>query len=418
MKVSRLSNILVLAILLLPAFSTPKNIILMIGDGMGTEVVTAAGAYKYGKDYKSFGGKSILSMQTLTGHKYVTTYSSEGKGYDFGWNGGDVKYVMKDFVDSAAAASAMATGVKTYNQGIAVDPRKRNVTTIIELAQKSGMKTGVVTTVQFCHATPAGFSAHNENRNNYSQLAHDMIYNISPDVIIGAGNPDVVGTTPKYDYITKLDWEELKNGKTSYQMISSREDFVKYSKEKSDKKIFGMYLNQQQLPYCNADMSGVDKKVPTLVEITECAIKQLNNDNGFFLMIEGGSIDKANHGNNLDASIGETLAFDESVSKVINWIINNGGWENNLLIITADHDTGYMRNVKVEDIGLLPKVEWGVDGKGWGNHTNLMVDIYYQGYGDKTFNNYAISTKDFLHGDVSVIDNTDIFYVMNALLPK
>jgi alkaline phosphatase len=404
------------ALLLSTAFAAPKNIILLIGDGMGPDSVYAAGAYKFGNDYHLFGGKEKMTMETLRHHLYVTTHSSNGHGYDFGWAGGNKDYVKTRATDSAAAGTAMATGVKTYDAAIAVDMDKRPLTTILEIAKGRGMKTGVISSVPFSHATPAAFAAHNEHRNNYTAITHDMIFNVQPDVIMGAGHPDGAQAGKEYEYIRKEDWEALRGGNTPYALIQDREEFTRLVTEPRVGKIFGAYRNHFCLKYCGADRSLADPNLPTLAEMAEGALQTLNNPKGFFVMIEGGAIDWCNHAVDINGSVGETLAFDETVEAVLEWIARNGGWEQNLLIVTADHDTGYMNSVQPTGKGKLPTVQWGTGDKPWTSHTNRLVPAYYQGAGADLLSFFARETVDFERGKIRYIDNTDIFTVMNGAL--
>lgn len=404
------------AVLASAGFAAPKNIILMIGDGMGPDSVYAAGAYKYGNDFHLYGGKQRLTLETLKDHLYVTTYSADGNGYDFGWQGGDRTYVKTKATDSAAAATAMSTGVKTYDAAICVDTKKQPLTTIVEIAKGRGMKTGVITSVPFSHATPAGFASHNESRNNYTALAHDMLFNVRPDVVMGAGHPDGAAAGKEYEYINKEDYQQIASGQTPYFFIQDRAEFRHLITNPRCGKVFGLFRNHNCLKYCNADRAAADPTLPTLAEMAEGTLETLRNDNGFFLMIEGGAIDWCNHADDLNGSIGETLAFDDTVSMVLHWIARNGGWKDNLLIITADHETGYLNSVQLTGKGRLPSVKWGNDGKGWTSHTNRLVDVYFQGANDTLLFSRSQPAKDFERGAVKYIDDTDIFKAMDAAL--
>jgi len=406
------------AMLVSAAFAAPKNIILMIGDGMGPDSVYAAGAYKYGNDYHLFGGEQKMAMETLANHIYATTYSGNGHGYDFGWAGGNRDYVKTRATDSAAAATALATGVKTYDAAIGVDNDKRTLTSIVEIAKERGMKTGVISSVPFSHATPAGFAAHNVDRNNYTAITHDMVFNVQPDVIMGAGHPDGAAEGKEYEYITEADWAALRGGYTPYALIQDRAEFQKLATEPRVGKVFGAFRNHFCLKYCNADRAAADPNLPTLAEMAEGTLRTLENPQGFFLMIEGGAIDWNNHADDLNGSIGETLAFDETVASVLKWIARNGGWGQNLLIITADHDTGYMNGVQPTEKGKLPAVQWGTDEKKWTSHTNRLVPVYYQGAGADLLSFFAAEVTDFERGKVRYIDNTHIFKAMNAAIRR
>ena len=398
------------------ALATPKNVILLIGDGMSPESVWAAGAYKYGKDYHVFGGREKMAMETLTGHLYSTTYSSQGHGYDFGWAGGNREYVKTRATDSAAAGTALATGVKTYDAAIGVDPNKQPLTSIVEIAKRRGMRTGVVSSVPFSHATPAAFAAHNEHRNNYTAITNDMIFKVQPDVIMGAGHPDGAAAGKEYEYITKEDWEALAGGQTPYTLIQDRAQFRQLVANPLPGKVFGAYRNHFCLKYRLADGTGADPALPTLAEMTEGALASLKNENGFFLMVEGGAIDWCNHANDLNGSIGETLDFDDTVAATLRWIARNGGWKENLLIITADHDTGYLNDVQPTEKGKLPTVKWGTGDKPWTSHTNRLVDVFFQGDTAWLLAFRAREATDFERGKIRYIDNTDIFKAMKSTI--
>lgn len=403
------------ALLLSAAFAAPKNVIIMIGDGMGPDSVYAAGAYQFGQDYHVFGGKEKMTMETLSNSLYATTYSSEGHGYDFTWDRGNPDYVKTHATDSAAAATALATGVKTYNAAIGVDPQRKPLANMVEMAKKRGMKAGVISTVPFSHATPAGFAAHSVGRDSYTAITHDMLFNTQPDVIMGAGHPDGAQAGKEYEYITREDWNALRGGETPYALIQDRVEFQRLATEPRVGKIFGAFRNHFSMKYCNADRAAADPNLPTLAEMAAGTLQVLDNPKGFFVMIEGGAIDWCNHADDLNGSIGETLAFDETVDTVLKWIAAHGGWEQNLLIITADHDTGYMKSVQHTAKGQLPLVKWGPEGK-WTSHTNRLVPVFYQGAGAELLTQAAKVADDFERGQIKYVDNTDIFKAMNAAL--
>ncbi|MHB9022632.1 MAG: alkaline phosphatase [Armatimonadota bacterium] len=416
MSRSRLVLLLLLTLLASALWAAPRNIILLIGDGMGPDIVTAAGAFQYGAQYHRFGGNKRLALEMLAGRYYATTYSTSGAGYDFTWQDGNAEYAKKGSTDSAAAGTALATGVKTYNGAISVDVHKNPLVSISELARKVGYKVGVTTSVFFYDATPACFAAHNAGRGNAREITHEILMITQPDVLIGAGNPDCVPAEQAYAAISKEDWDAVKAGKTPYRLIQKREEFQALAEKPATGKVLGLISPTAFSKSRNADGKGADAQYPTLAEMTLASLNTLANPQGFFLMVEGGAIDKFAHGNNLDATIGETLAFDDAVAATVRWIEAHGGWEANLLIVTADHDTGYLRNVKPNAAGALPTAAWGTDGK-WGGHTNRLVPVFCQGKGSEAFNQYALRVRDFEHGLINVVDNTAVFQVMRTALP-
>ncbi|HEX2949804.1 MAG TPA: alkaline phosphatase, partial [Armatimonadota bacterium] len=232
----------------------------------------------------------------------------------------------------------------------------------------------------------------------------------------GAGNPDAVkDATKAYQYISKEDWDTIKSGKSAYTLVQSREEFQKLATTPSTTPVLGAFRNQSNLAYCKADRQSADPALPTLAEMAGGTLNCLDGNNGFFLMIEGGAIDWCGHANDLNGAIGETLAFDDTVSTVLDWIAKHGGWDQNLLIITADHDTGYLNHVAPTAAGQLPTATWGITGT-WPNHTNRPVHVYYQGSGSEQLNPYTLTVNDFERGKIQVVDNTAIAKMMFAAL--
>ena len=142
-----------------------KNVILMIGDGMGENIIKASEIVKGDK----------LVMSGLKNQTHVSTYSQS------------VTDGLAEFTDSAASATALSTGYKTYNKYIGVGPDGEKLETICEFAKSLNMKTGLVDRHYVCHATPAGMAAHNDNRGNYEDILREMI-NSDIDVMFGGGS--------------------------------------------------------------------------------------------------------------------------------------------------------------------------------------------------------------------------------------
>jgi alkaline phosphatase len=295
------------------ALHQPKNVIIMIADGAGFNHFKAADYYQCGQipcqPYEKF--PVCLAM---------STYPYAG-GYDanVAWRSFD--YVDKGATDSAAAATAMATGIKTYNAGLGVDVNKNPVLNLVERAEQLGKATGVITSVPFSHATPAGFCIHNSDRNNYTQIAADMVNKSAADIIMGCGhplyNPDgKPRTTPSYKYIDSAVWAGLKNGSVGgdadgdgvpdhWILVQTRAEFKNLATGPTPKRVFGLpqvYETLQEKRSGDASAAPyqvpLTRTVPTLEEMTEAALNVLDDDsNGLFLMIEGGAVDWAAHSN-------------------------------------------------------------------------------------------------------------------------
>ncbi|MCK5520305.1 MAG: alkaline phosphatase, partial [Candidatus Marinimicrobia bacterium] len=416
----------------------PKNIILFIGDGMGYNHVDAASYYQYGERgkqvYEQFPVKLGMSTHQVNGVKYCS---------DSAWV--NFKFVKKKPTDSGAAGTAMATGVKTYNGAIAVDSSKNRLETVVETAEKTGRATGIVTTVPLSHATPAAFAAHNEKRYHYNEIAREMILESAVDVIMGAGhpfyNPDgsliegakkrVIGKKELWDmendgagsdeenknkkanykYVgSKETWELLVSGKAGadadgdgdadpWSFIEDRELFQKYMTGDTPKRVMGIYKNSvtTQIERNMKGDTGIPysvpllETIPTLTEMTIAAVNILDEDpEGFFLMVEGGAIDWASHANTLNRMIEEMVDFNESVDAVCEWVETYSNWDETLLIVTADHETGYLLGpgsnseaepeswlpLKNNGKGMMPGVEWYST-----HHTNSLIPFYAKGAG-------------------------------------
>lgn len=294
-----------------------KNLIVLIGDGMGPAQVSAA------RDYvRHFMGKQHLELDSY----YVgqaTTYA------DKGMDGGT--YVSGEVTDSASAGTAFATGHKTYNAGISVSNEdiSKPFASIIEAAEKLGKATGLVTTARITHATPAVYASHVRNRDNESAIATQYLKDGDVDVLFGGG---------KQFFVTKAE----KGKRTDQNIIPAFEQKgykVVYDKQglqsldaKSGKAL-GLF-GSSHVDY----VPDRTDAIPSLAEMTKKAIDILStNDKGFTMMIEGGRIDHAGHANDLPTTIQETLDFDAAVKVAMDFAKKDG---NTSVVITADHETG------------------------------------------------------------------------------
>ena len=286
---------------------TAKNVILLIGDGMGAAHRTAARLYSVGREGE-------LAMDTLPTAGMARTWSTESV-----------------VTDSAAAGTALATGVKTYNKAIAVDPDGNPVRTILEKAQEAGKSVGLVTTVQLAHATPASFAAHNADRDDYLGIALDM-FDHDVDVLLGGGEDYFlpVGTPGCYpDDGDRTDNRNLVDEAIAkgYKHVCNEADFDAVDPSATD-KLLGTF----------ADYAMARPYAPSLSEMTAKAIAILSkNPEGFFLMVEGGQIDSAAHVSDALNTLGDTVGFDQAVKAALDFQVEH---PDTLVIVTADHATG------------------------------------------------------------------------------
>lgn len=285
------------------------------------------------------------------------------------------------YTDSASSATSMMAGIKTYNNAIGVDMKGQQVMSIAHVAQKLGYKVGVVSSVPISHATPASAYAHNVTRNDYQDLTRDLlglpsISHPKPlpglDVVIGGGYGTERETdsgqgdnfVPGNAYLTAADLQTLKTqGKYLVSQRLPGVDATVQLREAAEKaaqtgqRLLGFYgaeNNKGHLPFATADgdyrpVQGRSKtretyteadlqENPTLEEMTSAALKVLeNNERGFWLMVEAGDVDWANHDDNLDNSIGAVLSGDRAVKVITDWVEANSNWEETVLIVTADH---------------------------------------------------------------------------------
>jgi alkaline phosphatase len=271
----------------------PKNIILMIGDGMGLAHVYAA-------------------MVANHGHLYLENFKHIGFSKT---------HSSSDFVtDSAAGGTALAAGVKTYNGAIGVGPDRKPVPSIRDLAEKKGLKTGLVSTSAITHATPASFIAHTESRGNYEEIAAQFL-NTQIDVFIGGGRDH---------------FEKRRDGRNLSQDLRAKGYQVMYTisdiQQVESGKLAGFTAREHDAPKPG--------RGEVLVPATETAIRLLSRDStGFFLMVEGSEIDFLAHEKNTTGVLLETLDFDRAIGAALRFASTNG---ETLVIVTADHETGGM----------------------------------------------------------------------------
>jgi len=288
----------------------PKYVFLFIGDGMGVAQVNLTEAYlasinrEKGFDHLSFTEfPNVGLVSTFANNRFITC--------------------------SAAAGTAFATGNKTNVNRISTDSTgKVPLKSIATICKEHGMKVGILTTVSIDHATPAVFYAHDPSRYDYFEIGYDLA-NSNFDYFGGGGfkSPDGI---IKGEQVNDIELAQ-KNG---FQYVNTKSGFENL--RPSDKKVIAVYPNlidDAAMPY------AIDEpETPTLADFTEKAIELLNNEKGFFMMVEGGKIDWACHKNDAASAIYETIAFDEAVQVAINFYKKYP--KETLIIVTADHETG------------------------------------------------------------------------------
>ncbi|QSX33106.1 alkaline phosphatase [Shewanella avicenniae] len=286
----------------------PKNVVIMIGDGMGAAYTSAYRFYKDNPETEEI--EQTVFDRLLVG--MASTYPASVSGY---------------VTDSAAAATALSTGFKSYNGAISVDVNKRPLPTLLERAKKLGLSTGVAVTCQVNHATPAAFLSHDESRRNYDAIAASYI-NTDADLILGGGQ--------KY-FPEPLRQQFIAKG---YQVLT---DFTELA-GLTQPKALGLFADVQ-LPW-----SMDEPEAHKLSNMTSKALALLSqNTQGFVLLVEGSQIDWAGHDNDVAAAMGEMDEFAHSIEIVEQFVRSH---PDTLLVVTADHNTGGF------SIGANDKYEW------------------------------------------------------------
>jgi len=410
----------------------PKYVIVMISDGCGYNHVEASSLYQFGTPE----GWAYQHFPVRVGMAHFAS----GGGYDPALAWSDFNYVKKNPTDSAAAATAMACGVKTYSGAIGVGLDKQPLQNILERAEEIGMASGVVTSVPFCHATPAGFLTHDASRGNYCAIANSMLMS-KAEIVMGAGHPlydDSGKLRPeaKYAYIAQPQWDQLSAGTLAsdangdstpeaWKLIQTKAEFAALAEGDTPTRVAGIAqvgstLQSGRAGDTKADAFAVpfNDNVPDLSQMTLAAFNVLDNDpDGFCIMIEGGAIDWAAHSNLPGRMIEEEVDFSKAVEAVVRWVNRHSNWSETLLIVTGDHETGYLtgpgsdpewKPLVGNGQGRMPGMEWHS-----GNHTNSLLPLYAKGVGADGFNRMIVQ-RDPMRGPY--IDNTSIAKLIFAAL--
>ncbi|WP_346985004.1 alkaline phosphatase [Chryseobacterium sp. POE27] len=345
-KSLNVKRIAALLMLLLESFlhaqtQKPVNIIFMIGDGMGVSQVTSAFYFGEGKpNFQNF--KYVGLSETSCTSDRVT--------------------------DSAAGATALSTGQKTYKRAIGLNKDSLAIPTILEQLQDKGYKTGLVCLTSITHATPAAYYAHVKDRDLHEDIALDFIKS-DIDFAAGGGLKFFNKRKDKKDLLKDLT-------KKNYRI-----DTTSLSKPVVGKR--NLYLMaQDELP------NKVQGRKDFLPEATQTALDFLSNDKKpFFLMIEGSFIDWGGHANNAEMMVKEVLDFDKTIGVVMDFIKKN---PNTLLVVTADHETGGASIGKFMEKDPAGGKEREVKDKVQinfidGQHTAALVPVFAMGKGEELF---------------------------------
>lgn len=328
-----------------------RNVILLIGDGMGDSEITAARNFAHGA------GGYFKGLDALPFTGQYTHYSLDRKTH------------KPDYVtDSAASATAWSTGVKSYNGAIGVDVFAQPHQSLLQLAKANGLATGNVSTAEIEDATPAAQLAHVSERKCYGPNATsekcpafalengglgsiaEQLLNVRADVVLGGGAATFREVAKAGEYQGKTLFEQAKE--RGYQLVSDLNGLNAIEVANQEQPVLGLFAEGNmpiRLKGPQASLNGNLEKpavkcelntergenVPTLAQMTSKAIELLStNEKGFFLQVEGASIDKQAHASNPCGQFGETMDLDEAVQVALDFAKRDG---NTLVIVTADH---------------------------------------------------------------------------------
>lgn len=330
----------------------PKNIIMVIGDGMGLAHIALA-EYLH-RPPSPLQRMEVVGLQKTHSDSHLET-------------------------DSGASGTAMSCGVKTFNAAIGVDPDSMPVTSIMELARDHGYKTGFVVTSSVVHATPASFYAHVPSRGSYEAIAAQLVTS-GIDVFIGGGE--------KYFYNRNLDKKDLLAHlrSRSYEVIRSQDPHGKFRVDNvpREKKI-ACFTAFEDPPRATLGRTYFPWMVQKAIDALE-----KRADQGYFMMVEASQIDWAAHANDVDWLALEMQDAYDMMEGLVDRVQKE---KNTLLIVTADHECGYI-SIKGK---RAPRVEFNTKV-----HSSQMVPVFATGPGAESF--------------LGIYENTEIFFKLKSLL--
>lgn len=367
------------ALLAHPALAAPQNVIVMIADGMGPEYIEATRLYTGGAlnfeaaPYQATATTDSLSAPTVT--------------------------------DSAASATAIATGNKVFNFGISQDQAGNPLQTSLEVAKNAGKRTGLITTSFIEDASTAAFGAHAPFRFSFDNIVNDYLNDSRPNLLLGA-------TTPG-DPLNPLVGPGIDAARATaagYTVATTRAELLALDPT-TETHISGQFDGngfERMMGYEWDQAQGLDNAydtLPYLSEMTAFGLSVLSQDpDGFFMMVEQENTDFAGHLDPTDPdktgrAVFAMLEFVNSVQVVLDWIATQSDPSETLLIVTSDHETGALQVISDNGPGNLPTVSWNNNG----DHTDVPVNVYSWGQNGQ-----------LLQG---ALDNTDIF-LPQVLLPE
>lgn len=376
----RLALLLAIAGTVPPVWGTSaraRNVIIMVADGVGPALVTAARLARGGANGPQ------LALESLAHFGYQRTHASDDL-----------------ITDSAAAASGWACGVRIANHRICdLGDGRPAPDSLLDLARASGRSTGLVATSTITHATPAAFAASVPDRDCQSEIARQYLEEARVDVILGGGRGRFASNMRDpcggggMDYLPRA--RDL-----GYQVVDTAADL---SRAPADGKILGLFAEEALRP---VRRRGADTSEPTLTEMTRAALSRLERDrDGFFLVVEGSQPDWGAHENDLDYAVAELLAFDDAVNEVLAWLAARPKRaKETLLIVLSDHETGGLALIGPKDRPLPAGPVRAIPHWATTEHTAVDAPIWSAGPGSAAL--------------AGLIDSTKVFSVVRGAMSK
>lgn len=326
-------------------FTAPKNIILLIGDGMGPNDIELC--REYGKDNFDFG----LVLDRIPHHGLATTHSASHK-----------------ITDSAAAGTALATGTKTTNGYLGMLTDGTSLKNISEIAREKGKKIGIVTDDSITGATPSAFLVHNESRKNYDDIFTAAL-EFAPEVYIG-----------------KVDFSRYTEANEKGFNAASRFQQIEHTFSQT---------GDRTKPFVGFNSGYSTNVTNELFQCTQLALNLLDNEKGFFLMVESCGTDKYGHNNNINGKLSSVTVLDRTLAAILLFMERN---PDTLLIVTSDHETGGVQ---------LPKEGESVSNDLFttDEHTDTPVRIFAVGQGSEYFHNKTVDNTDIAKFLISILES-------------
>ena len=332
---------------------TPKNVILLIGDGTGLSQISSAFYFKEtSPNYARF--KHIGLINTSSSRQNIT--------------------------DSAAGATAFACGVKTYNGAIGVADDSTNVKNIVEIISSKNINSGLISTSSITHATPACFYAHNISRMSAYEIALDLVQS-DIDFFAGGGTQFFNNRRDERNLLNELKEKDFRIDTTAL----------------SDFSVIQSYSKAAYLLAENEMSPASEGRGDFLAKATELAIQFLNkDDSNFFMMVEGSQVDWGGHANDGEYLVSELIDFDDAIGKALDFAEQDG---NTLVVVTADHETG--------GFTLASTIKKTGDGIEYSDYNELSFNFSTNGHSAALIPVFAYGpgSEEF----IGVYENTDIF---------